>query len=352
MPSAPSRHDREGHPLSIRRHRRCTHDAHGRRRQRKQIGSPHAVLAVVVLAVLALPGVASAHGSAPTVALDFKVSLDRDAPGLSGVHVRVLDGDRAFELRVDEGTQVTVLGTLDEPFLRIGSAGVWVNADSPTAALDRLVAANTKGWVQVGHGATFVWHDHRLRPPPTSVAGPAGRLIVPILVNGKPAKVMGTFVRVDPPSLWPWLVSGLVLAAGLASLTRRRNLRAPLTVSLGLIGGLAALAAVTTFALRTSTTGSIAWVQIGAGLAVALALGGILVRFKGNARAHAAGAIGVIAAAVSLGSLPVFWHGVVISALPATLARAACGTALLAGAAAALMSFLPDFDSGPRRVRR
>ena len=159
-------------------------------------------------------------------------------------------------------------------------------------------------------------------------------------------------VRVDPPSLWPWLASAVVLVAGLAALTRRRNLRASLTVSLGLIGGLAALAAVTTFALRTSTTGSIAWLQIAAGLAVALALAAILVRFKGNARAHAAGVIGVIAAAVSLSSLPVFWHGVVISALPATLARATCGTALLAGAAAAVMSFLPDFDNSLQRVRR
>ena len=64
---------------------------------------------------------------------------------------------------------------------------------------------------------------------------------------------------------------------------------------------------------------------------------------------HAAGVVGAVAAAVSLSSLPVFWHGVVISALPATLARAVCALAIVGGAAAAALSFLPDFDE-PVRV--
>ncbi len=77
----------------------------------------------------------------------------------------------------------------------------------------------------------------------------------------------------------------------------------------------------------------------------------LLVRLRGRARVHAAGVVGAVAAAVSLSSTPVFWHGVVISALPAVLARAVCAFAIVAGAAAALLSFLPDFDE-PVRVRR
>ena len=56
---------------------------------------------------------------------------------------------------------------------------------------------------------------------------------------------------------------------------------------------------------------------------VAAVLGGLLLRLRGRARVHAAGVVGAVAAAVSLSSLPVFWHGVVISALPAT-GRACC----------------------------
>ena len=61
--------------------------------------------------------------------------------------------------------------------------------------------------------------------------------------------------------------------------------------------------------------------------------------------AQAAGVTGAVAAAVTLASLPVFWHGVVISALPADVVRAACGLALVGGASAAALSLLPEFDA-------
>ena len=49
-------------------------------------------------------------------------------------------------------------------------------------------------------------------------------------------------------------------------------------------------------------------------------------------------------AAVTIALLPVFWHGVVISALPGNIVRFACALALAAGAAAATLSLLPEFD--------
>jgi hypothetical protein len=43
--------------------------------------------------------------------------------------------------------------------------------------------------------------------------------------------------------------------------------------------------------------------------------------------------------------LPVFWHGVVISALPGDVVRFACTLAVAGGAAAAAaLSLLPEFD--------
>ena len=110
--------------------------------------------------------------------------------------------------------------------------------------------------------------------------------------------------------------------------------------------------AVTTFAVRAAPSGGVAWLQLVSGLVVAVAFGGLLVYLRGIRRVHAAGVIGVIAAAVSISSLPVFWHGVVVSALPATGARLACALALVCGAAAAALSFLPEADEPRRGGRR
>jgi ABC-type dipeptide/oligopeptide/nickel transport system permease component len=85
-------------------------------------------------------------------------------------------------------------------------------------------------------------------------------------------------------------------------------------------------------------------VPIGAALAVAFVLAVPIACLHGRRRARAAGVAGAVAAAVTIASLPVFWHGVVISALPAAAARIACGLALVAGAAAASLSLLREFD--------
>jgi hypothetical protein len=300
--------------------------------------------AVAGLAALALPGAAAAHGRGATIALDYRLLLDPAAGALPGVHVRVLDGDRALEARVDSGVELVVRGVLREPLIRIRGDGTWVNASSPTAKADGLVAPERSGWVQVGEGRSLAWHDHRLAPPPATRPGPAGRFSIPVTVDGREGAIGGTFVRVARPALWPWVAGGIALAAAIYAVSRRRPWRGALTVGLGVAGGLAALAAVTTFAVRAAPTGGVAWLQLVFGIVVAVALGGLLAYLRGRRRAHAAGVVGAVAAAVAISSLPVFWHGVVVSALPATGARLACALALVCGLAAAALSFLPDFD--------
>jgi hypothetical protein len=305
----------------------------------------------VALAALALPAQAAAHGRAPTLALDYRLALSPATQTLSGVHVRVLDGDRDFQIRVDPGTDLVVRGALQEPLLKVDSTGVWVNASSPTATSDKLVSSTKHGWIHLSGGRTVVWHDHRLAPPPATKPGPAGELVVPVEVNGVPRAITGEFFRVARPAAWPWPAAAGLFAAGIVLAIRRRSLRAPLTIGLGVTAGVAALLEVTTFAVRDATSGGVAWLQLVTAAIVGGVLATVLVRLKGRARVHAAGVVGAVAAAVSLSSTPVFWHGVVISALPAVLARAVCAIAIVAGAAAALLSFLPDFDE-PVSVRR
>src|SRR5579871_1907804 len=251
----------------------------------------------VALAALALPAQAAAHGRAPTVALDYRLALSHATQSLAGVHVRVLDGDRDFQVRVDPGTKLVVLGALHEPVLRIDSTGVWANADSPTATADKLVSPTKHGWVRLNGGRTAVWHDHRLAPPPATKPGPAGELVVPIDVNGVPHAITGTFFRVARPAAWPWPVAAVVFVGGIALAIRRRRLRAPLTIGLGVAAGIAALVEVTTFAVRDATTGGVAWLQFVTAIAVAAVLGILLVRLRGRARVHAAGVVGAVAAA-------------------------------------------------------
>lgn len=308
------------------------------------------IVAPALLAALALPGQAAAHGRGPIVALDYRLTLDPATRALPGVHVRVLDGDRDFQVRASPGVDVLVRGELKEPFLRIDSSGVWVNASSPTATADLLASAKEHGWIHLSGSRTAVWHDHRLAPPPGNRPGPAGRFVVALDVNGRPASISGTFFRVASPAAWPWLLAAAAFAGGVLLAMRRRKTRTALTVGLGAVAGLAALVEVTTFAVRDAPTGGVAWLQLVTGIAVAAVLGGLLIRLRGRARVHAAGVVGAVAAAVSLSSLPIFWHGVVISALPGVLARAVCGLAIAAGIAAAALSFLPDFDE-PVRVR-
>jgi hypothetical protein len=270
------------------------------------------------------------------------------------VTVQVLDGDRSLRVRTTKSEPVLIRGTLKEPMLRISGAGVFVNAGSPTAEADRLAPAGKTGWIKVSGDSSYVWHDHRLSPPPLGAPGPVGGFSVPVTIGGKQTAITGEFVRVARPAFWPWALAAALLATGIAVATRRRSTRASLTIGLGLAAGACALVEVTTFAVRDAPAGGVAWLQVITALLVAAVLGVLLLRLHGRARIHAAGVVGAVAAAVSLSSLPVFWHGVVISALPATGARAASGLAIALGIAAAVLSFLPEFDEPVRAgtVRR
>ena len=282
---------------------------------------------------LAAPAAASAHARTTTVALDYRLVLDRAS--IPGVHVAILDGDRSLRIGTT-GPTVIVRGDLGEPMLRITRAGTWANRASTTAVAERLVGAGD-GWQQVGHGSSYVWHEHRLSPPPfgSGTTGTVARFSIPVTVDGRAATIGGAFVRHARPALSPWLALAAAFAAAVALAVRTG--RVP-TIGLGVAAGLAALGSLVAFSIADAPNGRVAWVQIVLGVALAAALYGVLIRSPQARRPAVAGVLGGAAAAVSLGSLGVFRHGVVVSALPADASRALLEVAFLTGVTAAVTS--------------
>jgi hypothetical protein len=308
-------------------------------------------------AVLAWPGTASAHSTAPTVALDFHLRVSSATRALSGVRVDLVDGNRGLRLRVDPRETLIVRGDLGEPVIRFDAGGVWVNTHSVTAAADKLVkpSASVSGvaWSLRSHGHTLRWHEHRLAPPVSMRPGVTGRWSVPVLLNGSPRTVGGTFVRVASPRWWLWGAAAIALAAAIVAVAWRvPRLRPRLVLVLGALAAVGALASATSFALADEISGAGEWVEVAAvGLLVALAAFAIVRRREGW-RVWIGAAIGIVCTTFSLGALGVFAHGYVISTLPATLARISVLLAVVAGGATTALAITAEFDSERARAAR
>ena len=297
------------------------------------------VVTLTTICALAVPASASAHARSATVALDYRLVLDRSATSLPGISVAILDGDRALQVRVRRG-ELVVLGDLGEPMLRLTPGAAYASRASVTAIAQKLVASG-HGWKRVGSGSDFAWHEHRLAPPPfdDGQPGAVARFTIPAQLDGRTVEIGGTFVRYRRPALWPWLAGALAAGVLLAGGLRRcPALRRPAATALGSLAGLAALGTLVVFGSADAPNGRVAWAQIVGAVALATVLTGVLLRARGIRRAQLAGLVGAAAFAISLGSLSVFWHGVVISVVPATPSRLLCALAFLGGIAAAASS--------------
>jgi hypothetical protein len=297
------------------------------------------VVLLVVGLPLAVPAEASAHGRATTVALDYRLQLDRASRSLPGVSVSILDGDRSLRLRVDRGLLV-VRGDLREPMLRISSAGAFANRASVTAVAERIVRTG-RGWERVSSSPSYTWHEHRLAPPPYDgdVLGRVAAFTIPATLNGRSVAITGSFIRYARPAIWPWAAAVVLLVIPLvAGLRRRSELRGMVATVLGSVAGLAALVLLAVFGAADAPNGRVAWAQIVGGGVLGAVLYSTLFRLHGVRRVQLAGFIGLAAAVVSLSYLSVFWHGVVVSLTPAIASRALLLVAFVAGAASAVLS--------------
>jgi hypothetical protein len=310
------------------------------------------LLVIVVLGAMAGPAPASAHSRARTTALDYRLRLQPMPPALAGMRAAVLDGDRSLRLSVPPSAALVVLGLAGEGFLRFAPGGVWVNGRSPTAAADKLVPARGRGggWIRLTRANELTWHDHRLAPPANLAVGSSAPFALPVRVDGARAVIRGSFTRVARPAGWPWLLGAAAAVAALVAVARVRKRRGALAAVVAAVAAAAALAASAGFATGTSLSRLGDWVEVVSAAALAAGAFAVLCLAQPSTRSWAAMLIGPIAATLSLNSLAVFWHGVVVSALPATAARLSTGIAVLGGLAACVLGVLAAADEAePRR---
>jgi hypothetical protein len=311
----------------------------------------------MLAASLALPARAAAHSTRTAIAVDTRVEVGPATRSLRGIAVGVVDGNRALRLQTEGATTLTVNGYLGEPFLRFTPRGVWVDSSSPTAIADKLVPASpgkpASGWRRVTADRSLFWHDHRLTPPMDGGTGVVGRWSIPIVLDGTPRTLSGTFVRAAQPPLWLWVVPTVLVAAALLVVARRSSgRRSTIAAVLAICAALAGLTASAGFATGTSVTSGARWIEVGAAAILALVAIAVVVFGPESRRGMVAAFVGAIAALMSVGSLGVFRHGVVLSSLPADATRLATATAVAGGLVALAVGFTaPEAARATRRRR-
>jgi hypothetical protein len=304
-------------------------------------------LAACAAAAAIGPAPAGAHVGSGLISTSYEARIDAIRPPVPGVTATVLDGD--LKLRIDAAPPhvVTVLGVIHEPFIRIGPGGVFVSSRSPTAESAGLVTLQqmrAAHWIRLSGGHAFAWHENRLRPVP-SVSGADRRVAgwsIPLLVDGRPVTLTGSEWYAAQPRrlLWALPAAAAVVVAAIVLATRRERL-IWMAAAIGLVLALVTWMAgwigvlldqrVSTWPLAVSVLYAISVV-----LVVAAA---VTAPRRAPERLVAMGVVGFLVATFTLPALGVFQRGFVLSALPATAARACVtlalgcvlGVALLAG---------------------
>jgi hypothetical protein len=297
-------------------------------------------IVAAALGALALPAPAAAHVRTGRVAVDYEGTVARLPPALAGaVEARLYRADQALGLTALAGHRIAVLGYSGEPFLRLGPDGAFANRASLTAAGVGLVRRGA-GWQRLSTRPQLIWHDARVRGVPS---GATRRVwAVPLVADGRRAELRGEVTRIGRPPAWPWLAIAAAVAAAAAVLATRRRWRTG-AIALGWISAAATVVLAAGFGAGATASGG-TWVEAGNELVLVLVGVAFLVFGSRDARALAGGALGLLALAVGLTALPVLLHGVVLSALPGNVARAAAAVALSAGTAAVALGLVVFFD--------
>ncbi|MEW6155139.1 MAG: hypothetical protein AB1673_14320 [Actinomycetota bacterium] len=328
-----------------------------------------AAMAALMVGLWASP--AAAHAIGGVEATNYRTEITGISPPVAGLTFRVRDLGGRFEAVNDTGADLVVLGYQNEPYLRVGPAGVFENRRSPSLYQDRetrpgvLVSLPPEAdptappeWHRRSGGRSVSWPDHRIRwgqSDPESVRQNPGvaqtvvsRWIVPFTHDGSSIVITGRIAWVPGPAAWPWFAAAAVLFGATVAAANSRRWAGLMS---GALAVLLAVDAVRLYGAATAAGGSVA-----AGLARA-ALAGVLeiaalagglwaigaLQQRKAVGAYAAMAVGMVLGFVSgVGDLLNLAYSQVPTSLPVDFARAAVpvclgiGFGLLAGGFLAL----------------
>ena len=203
------------------------------------------LVAAAVGVLLAVAGAATAHADPPGPT-DYQSSIVAIEPETPTIEPGIVGGDSFFELRVDPGVEVFVVGYQGEDTIWFRPDGtVWENRNSPSTYLnaDRLGGGSipptatpdaAPDWEQVASDGHWAWHDHRahwMQEARPFGRGPGDRIVeavIPLVVDDVEVDVTVVSTWQPAPSPLPAIAGGLAgLAAGLgAVLLRRRGVAA------------------------------------------------------------------------------------------------------------------------------
>jgi hypothetical protein len=312
---------------------------------------------IVIVAALAAPSPAAAHGPVDPAASSYLAKVTRLPPGVT---VKVVDGDQRLWMRVDPIRTVEVLDYQGAPYLRFSRTGVEVNEASAMYYLNQVPAQTpplrtgprvTPRWSHVSAGHAYGWHDGRLHALATTAlprgAAYLGSWRVALRADGVPSAIAGGLYYAPSPSIvwfWPILVA-------LACVLAARRLRRPALderVARGLAA--AALAGFTVAVIGQQLHGRPS-VSVGQGIVLGVALAfAAWAAWRLIRRRHGWFTFFIIAAvAIWEGAslIAVLLDGYVLVALPPALARVADVMALSAGVA--LLPVVFALAERPRR---
>jgi len=296
-----------------------------------------------VLALLALPATAAAHGPVDPPASKYLAKVSHVPAGLDA---KVVDGDLRMWLRVAPGPTVVVLDYRGAPYLRFSSSGVEVNEASAMYYLNQVPAQTPPAdlgprtaptWDRVSSGHAYGWHDGRLGALALTALAPGtryvGRWTVPLRVNGRATAIEGSlFYAPDPPIVWFWPIV-VAVACVLAALRLRR---AEVDLRVARVLAVVALVAFGLAGVGQELHGRPS-VSVGQLIVLALVLAFTAWGLRRIVlRRHGWFTFFIIAAAAiweGASLITVLLDGFVLLALPAFIARVAVVTCLAAGVA-------------------
>jgi hypothetical protein len=318
---------------------------------------------------------AGAHGVAGVQPSNFATRVLAVVPATPGIHVQAVDLGNKLQLDNRTGRDVVVLGYDDEPYLRVGPAGVFENQRSPAVYLNRTRTGNvpvpasadphaSPQWHRIGVGTTVRWHDHRAHwlsatNPPQVQHDPGSRHLVQrwtvtLLADRTRIQVRGDVVWVPGPSPWIWLGVALGLALAVVVLAATRLDRAAVAASLAalVVGETAHVLGSWAATTVAGTTKLAASAYALGGIAVAaLALVGVVGRGVYAAAPLLLLAGLFLALAGGLADVTTLYRSQLPTTLPATLARFEVAVAIGLGAGIAIVGGWRLRPAAPRERR-